>query len=73
MTTWTDYLTTDSPTSRRQARLGQLYRQWLAFRRNRLAMLGLGIVVALLLVAAFAPWIATADPLAQTLDKRLLP
>jgi peptide/nickel transport system permease protein len=73
MTTWTDYLTTDSPTSRRQARLGQLYRQWLAFRRNRLAMLGLGIVIALLLVAAFAPVIATADPLAQTLDKRLLP
>lgn len=73
MTTWTDYLTTDSPTSRRQARLGQLYRQWLAFRRNKLAMLGLGIVIALLLVAAFAPLIATADPLAQTLDKRLLP
>jgi peptide/nickel transport system permease protein len=72
MTSWTDYLITDSPTSRRQARLGQFYRQWLAFKRNRLAMLGLGIVVALLLVAAFAPLIATADPLAQNLDKRLL-
>jgi peptide/nickel transport system permease protein len=73
MTSWTDYLITDSPSSRRQARLGQFYRQWLAFKRNRLAMLGLGIVVALLLVAAFAPLIATADPLAQNLDKRLLP
>jgi peptide/nickel transport system permease protein len=73
MSTWTDYLITDSPTSRRQARLGQLYRQWLAFRRNRLAMLGLAIVIALLLVAAFAPLIATADPLAQNLDGRLLP
>ncbi|SEF56616.1 nickel transporter permease [Bosea lathyri] len=73
LTNWTDYLITDSPSSRRQARLGQFYRQWLAFKRNRLAMLGLGIVVALLLVAAFAPLIATADPLAQNLDKRLLP
>jgi peptide/nickel transport system permease protein len=73
MTTWTDYLLTDSPTSRRQARLGQMYRKWLAFRRNRLAMVGLGIIVVLLLVAAFAPLIATADPLAQNLDRRLLP
>lgn len=73
MTTWTDYLLTDSPESRRQAKLGQIYRKWLAFRRNPLAMVGLGIIVALLLVAAFAPLIATADPLAQNLDRRLLP
>jgi peptide/nickel transport system permease protein len=73
MTTWTDYLTTDSPTSRRQARLGQLYRQWLAFKRNPLAIAGLIIVVALLLIAAFAPLIAPHNPLAQNLDKRLLP
>jgi len=73
MTTWTDYLLSDSPASRRQARLGQLYRKWLAFRRNPLAMFGLAIIVALLLVAAFAPLIATADPLAQNLDRRLLP
>lgn len=70
---WTAYLTTDSPNSRRQARLGQLYRQWLAFRRNRLAVIGLGIVVALLLVAAFAPLIAPFDPLVQNLDRRLMP
>lgn len=73
MTTWTDYLLTDSPASRRQAKLGQIYRKWLAFRRNPLAMVGLAIIIALLLVAAFAPLIATADPLAQNLDLRLLP
>lgn len=73
MTTWTDYLLSDSPASRRQARLGQAYRKWLAFRRNPLAMVGLCIIVALLLVAAFAPLFATADPLAQNLDRRLLP
>jgi peptide/nickel transport system permease protein len=70
---WTAWLVSDSPTSRRQARLGQLYRQWLAFRRNPAAVIGLTIVVLLLLVAAFAPLIATHDPLAQALDKRLLP
>jgi peptide/nickel transport system permease protein len=70
---WTAWLITDSPASRRQAKLGQIYRQWLAFRRNPAAMIGLAIVVALLLIAAFAPLIATHDPLAQNLDKRLLP
>ncbi|TCR61401.1 nickel transporter permease [Bosea sp. BK604] len=73
MSSWTDYLITDSPASRRQARLGQFYRQWLAFRRNPLAVIGLVIVVALLLIAAFAPLIATHNPLTQNLDGRLLP
>lgn len=72
-TGWTAWLISDSPASRRQARLGQLYRQWLAFRSNPAAIIGLAIVVALLLVAAFAPLIATHDPLTQDLDKRLLP
>ncbi|MGO4172137.1 nickel transporter permease [Bosea sp. TAF32] len=67
------WLISDSPASRRQARLGQLYRQWLAFRRNPMAVAGLAIIVLLLLLAAFAPLIAPFDPLAQALDKRLLP
>ncbi|KRE08835.1 D-ala-D-ala transporter subunit [Bosea sp. Root670] len=67
------WLISDSPESRRQARLGQLYRQWRAFRRNPMAVAGLVIIVLLLLIAAFAPLIAPFDPIAQTLDKRLLP
>lgn len=67
------YLTTETPASRRQARFGQAYRQWLALRKNPLALIGLIIVVALLLVAAFAPLIAPYDPLAQNLSQRLLP
>lgn len=67
------WLISDSPESRRQARLGQLYRQWLAFKRNPMAVAGLAIIILLLLVAAFAPLIAPFDPLAQALDKRLLP
>lgn len=69
---WHSWLTTTSPESRRQAKLGQLYRQWLAFRKNPAAVVGLVIVLALLLLAAFAPLIAHYDPLAQALDQRLL-
>lgn len=70
--TWHSWLTTTAPESRRQAKLGQLYRQWLAFKKNPAAVVGLVIVLALLLLAAFAPLIAPHDPLAQTLDQRLL-
>ncbi|HEV7260127.1 MAG TPA: nickel transporter permease [Bosea sp. (in: a-proteobacteria)] len=72
-TSWHDWLISNDPVSRRQARLGQLYRQWLAFRRNPAAMVGLAIVVLLLVVAALAPVISPHDPIAQALDKRLLP
>lgn len=67
------YLLADEPQSRLQSRLGQSYRRWLAFRSNPLALAGLGIVIFLLLVAAFAPLIATHDPLAQNLANRLKP
>lgn len=70
-----EWLLTEQPASRRQARLGQAYRTWLALRRNGLALVGLGIVVALILVAIFAPLLAPYDPIAGgdlRLD-RLLP
>ena len=56
------WLLSDRPQSRRQAALGRLYGGWCSFARNRLAMLGLGIVVLLVLVAALAPWIAPYPP-----------
>ncbi|WP_138469602.1 ABC transporter permease [Poseidonocella sp. HB161398] len=68
-----EWLLSDSPASRRQARLGRLYAGWLTFRENTLAMVGLGILVALLLCAALAPWIAPHDPYAQDLAMRLKP
>ncbi|WP_206932051.1 nickel transporter permease [Roseococcus thiosulfatophilus] len=73
MSTWRAQLLTDTPASRNQARLGQFYRGWLQFKRNKLAVLGLLIVLLLIVVAAFAPWIATHDPYAQDLARRLLP
>src|SRR5438128_12027541 len=46
---------------------------WLRFLRNPLAVAGLAVIIALALVALFAPWIARQDPLAQDLAQRLLP
>jgi peptide/nickel transport system permease protein len=72
MTTLTTWLRDPSPSSRLQARAGQAWLGWLRMRRNPLAMVGLTIVAVLLLMAAFAPWIATHDPIAQDLSQRLL-
>jgi peptide/nickel transport system permease protein len=68
-----EWLLSDTPQSRTQARLGRLYGGWLTFTRNRLAMIGLGIVVALMLMALLAPLIATHHPFAQDLANRLQP
>ena len=67
------WLTTDTPRSRAHARAISLYQGWLGLRANRLALLGLAILVALGLVALFAPIIAPHDPFAQDLGNRLKP
>ena len=69
--TWRDWLLSDEPTSRRQARLSSWYKGWLTFRSNPLAMLGLIVLVVLILAAIFAPLLATHDPFAQNLGNRL--
>ena len=47
---------------------------WARFRRNRLALLGLVLVVVLALTAALAPWVAPYDPARQSLiEKRARP
>ena len=71
--TRTEWLRDPSPTSRWQARLGQAWLSWLRLKRNPLAMIGLLIVVALVLMAALAPVIAPHDPITQDLSRRLLP
>lgn len=67
------WLLDEAPTSRRQARLSALYLGWLTLKANRLAMIGLGILLTLLLVALMAPLLAPADPFAQDLANRLKP
>ena len=71
--TLTAWLRDPNPSSRLQSRLVQSYLSWLRFRRNHLAMLGLAITVALVLMAIFAPWLAPYDPIAQNLAERLQP
>ncbi|HEX2441551.1 MAG TPA: ABC transporter permease [Methylomirabilota bacterium] len=47
---------------------------WARFRRNRLALIGLALVLVLALSAALAPWIAPYDPARQSLfEKRAKP
>ncbi|MGH6923089.1 MAG: ABC transporter permease [Propylenella sp.] len=70
---WRAWLTADSPRSRLHARAVQSYLAWLSFRRNTLAMIGLVIIVLLILMAAFAPLLATHHPNAQVLQDRLFP
>lgn len=68
-----DWLLSDDPETRMQARLGQAYRLARALRRNPLAMVGLAIILALLVVAALAPWLAPYSPLDGSLQNRLQP
>ncbi|MBV6650933.1 MAG: ABC transporter permease [Hoeflea sp.] len=70
-----EWLQSEQPASRRQARLGQAWRTWLLFTGNRLGMIGLAIVVLLVLVAIFANVIAPYDPVlgGDLRTERLLP
>ena len=57
-----DWLLSERPASRMQARLGRAYVAWRRFSANRLAFVGLLIIIALLLVAAFADVLAPYSP-----------
>ena len=67
------WLTTDTPASRKHARMVQAYLGWLSLSRNPLALFGLGILVTLIVLSALAPWIAPHDPYTQELANRLQP
>jgi peptide/nickel transport system permease protein len=68
------WLMSDHPGSRRQAALGRAYGSWRAFLRNRLAMVGLFIILVLVLVALTANVVAPHSPIqGDLLTTRLLP
>src|SRR2546421_11459939 len=47
---------------------------WLRFRKNRLALIGVALVLMLVLAATLAPWLALHDPTRQSLiEKRARP
>lgn len=67
---WLDAPTATSP---QQARAQAIWRGWRRLSGNSAAMLGLVILLVLVLAAIFAPLIATHDPFAQDLARRLQP
>ena len=67
------WLLQDVPSSITQARVQRFYLAWLIFRRNPIAMTGLLIIVGLVLMALFAPWITATDGLEPQLKDRLQP
>ena len=70
---WRRWLLSDRPQSRRQASLGRLYSGWRSFSHNRLALLGLATVLALVVLALLAPWLAPYPPTVGELTARLQP
>jgi len=68
-----EWLLSETPTSRRHARMAALYKGWLTLRANHMAMIGLGIIALLIGTAMFAPLLAQHDPFVQDLAFRLQP
>lgn len=68
-----EWLLSDTPASAAQAAAGRAYLGLRLFWRNRLAVLGLTIIAALVILALFAPQIAPYDPIATDLANRLQP
>lgn len=51
----------------------QLEMVWMRFKRNKLALIGMGIVLTLIFMAIFAPFIAPHDPYATDSDNIRVP
>ena len=72
-TNWREWLLSERPQSRAQARLGRSYMTWRRFTANRLAVIGLFIILALVFVAIFAGLLAPYSPVVGDLrGSRLL-
>lgn len=72
--TWREWLLTERPQSRTQAKLGRSYMVWRRFAANKLAVLGLIIIGILVFVAIFANVLAPYSPVIGDLGgSRLLP
>ncbi len=67
------WLLQDVPESITQARVQRFYLAWLVFRRNPIAMTGFLIILSLVLMAIFAPWITATNGLEPQLGDRLQP
>ena len=61
----------ESPSSRSQANWGRRYRIWVNLKANPLAMIGLFIIVAFVVLSLASPLLAPYDPSVQDLGNRL--
>lgn len=67
------WLLDETPTTRRQAIWGRRYRLWLGLRSNPMAMIGLVVILAVLLLSLAAPLLTPYSPGFQDLANRLSP
>lgn len=68
-----DWLSTDTPATRTQARLGAAYRIARRLLSHPVGVVGLVFVAIIVVLALLAPWLPLADPITQSLGERLLP
>lgn len=63
----------ETPATRRQATWGRRYRLWLGLQANPMAMIGLVVILAVLVLSSLAPWLTSYQPGFQDLANRLAP
>ncbi len=68
-----EWLLAEIPESSAQAKCQNYYLNWLKFRKNPIAMIGALIILALVLMAIFAPLLTSEDGTYQTMGDRLQP
>ncbi|MCR1898891.1 ABC transporter permease [Irregularibacter muris] len=57
---------------RKTKKSSKIKETWRRFKRNKIAVIGLGIVVFIMLVAIFAPLVSPYDPYEQSMGNRLV-
>lgn len=67
------WLLDETPATRRQAIWGRRYRLWLGLQANPMAMIGLVVILAVLVLSSLAPWLTSYQPGFQDLANRLAP
>ncbi|MBG6249298.1 MULTISPECIES: ABC transporter permease [Symbiopectobacterium] len=67
------WLLDETPATRRQAIWGRRYRLWLGLQANPMAMIGLVVILAVLVLSSLAPWLTSYQSGFQDLANRLAP
>ncbi|MGL9720622.1 ABC transporter permease [Symbiopectobacterium sp.] len=67
------WLLDETSATRRQAIWGRRYRLWLGLQANLMAMIGLVVILAVLVLSSLAPWLTSYQPGFQDLANRLAP